>query len=328
MTSPVRVLVSILRRPEKRERLRAQLERELSSLDGIDLAFASDDEVLAALPGRDVLMATTVTPEMLRAEPGLKWVQLISAGVEHVMVPEVLAHPVVITNARGMHVTHMAEHVLALALAFGRDLKGCFEAQAARVWAQEAVTDRVWTLSGRTAGILGLGAVGSGCAARLAALGMRVIGMRRRNDVPVPPGVERAYGSEGLPAVLAEADVLVVTLPLTPGTRGLIGARELAAMKRGAVLINVARGAIVDEAALVAALREGRLAGAGLDVFETEPLPKESPLWHTPGVIVTPHSSGNYPGYVQQATEIFARNLRRYLREEPLENVVDKRAGY
>jgi phosphoglycerate dehydrogenase-like enzyme len=120
----------------------------------------------------------------------------------------------------------------------------------------------------------------------------------------------------------------VVSLPLTEETRGLIGAREFGLMKRGAVLINVARGKIVDEAAMTAALVEGRLSGAGLDVFVDEPLPQESPLWQTPGVIVTPHSSGNYPFYVEQATAIFARNLKHWLRGEPLENVVDKRAGY
>src|SRR5581483_5448846 len=169
-----------------------------------------------------------------------------------------------------------------------------------------------WTLSGRTAGILGLGAIGRATAQRLSALGMRVIGMRRRNEGPLPPGVAHAVGPEGLDEVLAAADVLVITLPLTESTRGLLGARELARLPSGAVLINVARGAIVDEPAMIAALRSGALGGAGLDVFTTEPLPPESPLWDLPNVIVTPHSSGNYAGYVAQATSIFADNLSRW----------------
>jgi len=329
MPRPVPVLVTMLRSPEKRERLRAQLARELGDPAAVDLAFANGkDEILAALPGREVVFGTTVTPAMLAAAPELRWVQLISAGVEHVLKPEVLASPVMITNARGMHVTHMSEHVLAYLLAFARCLPECHRAQTRHEWSQDALKDRAWTLSGRTAGILGLGAIGQATAVRLAALGMRVIGMRRRNDGPLPPGVTRAVGPEGLDEVLEASEVLVITLPLTDSTRGLLKAPELARLPRGAYVVNVARGAIVDEPALIEALRTGALGGAGLDVFTTEPLPEDSPFWDLPNVIVTPHSSGNYAGYVEQATSIFAANLARWRRGEPLANLVDKTAGY
>lgn len=324
-----RVLITIARSTEKRERLRAQLAAELGTLDGLDLEFASGDEdILARLPGREVMIGVTVTPEMLAAGRELKWVQLISAGVEHVLEPEILSSPVQITNARGMHVTHMAEHVLAYLLAFARGLPDCQRWQEKHEWHQEELIERVFTLAGRTAGIIGLGAIGQGCAVRLAALGMQVIGIRRRNEAPVPPGVSRALGPEGLTEVLAASDAVIIATPLTRETRGLIGPAQIAAMKPGAYLVNIARARIVDEPAMLAALASGHLAGAGLDVFMEEPLPPGSPLWARPDVILTPHSSGNYPGYVRQATSIFADNLRRWQRGEPLANLVDKTAGY
>lgn len=320
----IKVLCTIVKNQEKRYRLKEQL----GALEGYELEFASGDaEVLAALPEAEVLLAVALTPAMLEAGKRLKWVQVISAGVDH-MAPEVLKSPVTIANARGMHVVHMSEHVLGYLLAFSRLLPDCLRWQAAHDWRQKECIERVFTLSGKTACIVGLGAIGAACAERLAALGVRVTGVRRRNDLPVPKGVARATGPEGLDELLAEADFVIVATPLTDATRNLIDAGRVARLKPGAYLVNIARAAVVDQAAMLTALRSGALAGAGLDVFATEPLPAESPLWDLPNVIVTPHSSGNYPGYVEQATSIFAENLRRWRAGEPLINVVDKQAGY
>ena len=326
---PTRVLCTIVRPPEKRARLRDQLAAELGSLDGIELTFATGEaETLAALPGHDVMLSVTLTPAMLAAGTDLKWVQVISAGVDHMLAPEVLQSPVQVANARGMHVVHMSEHVLGYLLAFARLLPDCLRWQAKHEWRQKECIERVWTLSGRTAGIVGLGAIGQACAERLHALGMRVLGVRRRNDRPVPPGVAQAFGPDGLDALLAASDVVIVATPLTDATRGLLSKDRISLLKPGAYLVNVARAAVVDQDAMLAALDSGQLAGAGLDVFIEEPLPETSSLWDRPNVIVTPHSSGNYPGYVEQATSIFAANLRRWRAGQPLVNLMDKRAGY
>ena len=329
MANPVKILVTVARSPDKRANLRDQLAAALGTLDGVDLAFASGEpEIVAALPGREVMIGVTVTPAMLAAGTSLAWVQLISAGVEHALSPEVLASPVVLTNARGMHVTHMSEHVLAYLLAFGRGLPDCIRWQAKHEWHQRELIERVFTLSGRTAGIVGLGAIGSGCAERMSALGMRVVGVRRRNDRPVPRGVDSAYGPEGLEQVLAQSDVLVIATPHTAATRGMIGAAELAKLKRGAYLVNIARGQVVDEPAMLAALSSGQLAGAGLDVFDVEPLPATSPLWDRPDVIITPHSADT-PAMTAPLLETrISENVRAFLGDGRFVGVVDTRAGY
>jgi phosphoglycerate dehydrogenase-like enzyme len=181
-------------------------------------------------------------------------------------------------------------------------------------------------LAGTTMGILGLGTIGSAVARRAGAFGMRVIGTKRR---PAPlEGVDEVLPSERTDAVLREAAVLVVSLPLTQETRGIVGAREIDLLPPGGFLVNVGRGGLVDEDALVAALRRGHLAGAGLDVFAQEPLPVDSPLWTAPGMIITPHVSGDQPGYMAQVTAVFCENLRRYLAGQPLLNVVDPALGY
>jgi len=198
------------------------------------------------------------------------------------------------------------------------------DCQAARRWVHDELRGTV--LAGRTMGVLGLGTIGVQVARRAAAFGMRVVGtVRRPRQIP---GVERVYPPDEIDAVLREAAVLVIALPLTPATRGSVGARELAALPEGAFLVNIGRGGLVDEGALLAALRAGRLAGAGLDVFDTEPLPADSPLWAAPRLIITPHVAGDFPGYMDRIIPHFCENLRRYLGGQPLLNVVDPILGY
>jgi phosphoglycerate dehydrogenase-like enzyme len=196
--------------------------------------------------------------------------------------------------------------------------------QLAHRWDHAAVAGD--ELRGRTLGILGLGAIGRDIARAAAAFDLNVIGIKRHPEPAV--GVARVLPPEGLHEVLREADYLLVALPLTGATRGLIGEAEFAAMKSSAILINIGRGAIVDEAALIAALRDGRIAGAGLDVFMEEPLPPDSPFYEMPNVIVTPHVAGSTPRYFDRVTALLIENLRRFLKQEPLHNVVDKELGY
>jgi phosphoglycerate dehydrogenase-like enzyme len=220
----------------------------------------------------------------------------------------------------------VTEHILALLLSFARQLPLAFAAQRQREWVH-AENDQVFELAGKTLLLVGLGPIGR-CTARVAsAFGMRVLAVRRRT-AGAEPGVERIGTMDDLPELLPEADFVVLVVPFTAQTHHLIGASALARMKPSAYLINVGRGGLVDEDALIVALAESRIAGAGLDVFEQEPLPAGSPLWDLPNVILTAHYAGVTPDYDRRATAIFLDNLKRYVAGEPLRNVVDKRLGY
>ena len=212
-------------------------------------------------------------------------------------------------------------------LAFARQLPALVRAQDRREWRVPPV-DTLFELSRQTLAVVGAGALGCAVAERAAAFGMTVLGVRRSPAGAMPPGFASMTATADLDAVLGRADHVVITLPLTDETRGLFSAARIAAMKPGAHLYNVGRGAIVDPAALLAALRSGHLRGAGLDVTEPEPLPADSPLWREPGVIVTAHSSGLTPRSFERYQALLLENLRRFQRGETLLNVVDKRLGY
>lgn len=263
---------------------------------------------------------------VIRRLPRLEWVHVLGAGVEGVLTPEVVEGPVVVTNSRGANAPAVAEHALAMVLALARGLHHSLRAQFEGRWARDF--RRPFEVAGKTLGVLGYGHIGREVGTRAAALGMRVIAARRQ-PAPAPGGPGEA-GVAFLPVdeVLRQADFLVVALPLTPSTRGLLNGEAIARMKPGSFLVNVARGAIVDEEALVRAIEAGHLAGAALDVFETEPLPPESPLWRLPEVILTAHQAAASPHTMGRAMALFAENLLRFARGEPLLNVVDKRLGY
>lgn len=252
----------------------------------------------------------------------LRWVHSTGAGVEN-LCRDVAGTDIIVTNSH-VHGDVISEHVMAFVLAHGRRLPAAMARQAEGRWTRDGAVGTV--LRGRTMGILGLGTIGTELARRAAAFGMRVWGVRRSGAAV--PGVDRVVGPQAIDEVLRVADVLAITLPLTPETRGLVAARELALLPRGAFVVNVGRGGLVDEAALAAAIQSGHLAGAGLDVFEQEPLPPTSPLWHLPGVIITPHVGGSSPGFLERAVPFFCENLRRYIAGEPLLNRVDVARGY
>lgn len=278
----------------------------------------------------DVAFIAELRPEQFAAAARLRWIHSPAAGVGGMLFPALLAAPVVVSNSRGMSADHIAEHVLALTLALFRKFPLAARSQAARQWAQDeamAVPPLRMVRSSRIL-IVGLGGIGAACAWRFAALGATVSGVRRRPDQPIPPGVSRVAPPEQLREVLPSADVVVMTAAQTRQTRGMIGKPELAAMQTTAMLVNVSRGKLVDEAALAGALAANQIGGAGLDVFEREPLDSDSPLWRLPNVIITPHMSGFRPDHWDAATDLFADNLRRFDAGEPLLNVVDKNAGY
>jgi D-2-hydroxyacid dehydrogenase (NADP+) len=254
----------------------------------------------------------------------LKWIQSMTAGIDR-LPDEIMKSPIRITNTSGIHGTSIGEVVLEMMLMFIKDAPACFQMKQNREW--KRYKQRL--LKDQTAGIIGLGMIGREIARLCKAFDMKVIGMRRSGGPEcVIPEVDRVYLREQLPELLSASDFVILALPLTEETRNMIGEKELHWMKPGAYLINVARGAIVDEVALVRALDERWIAGAGLDVFVKEPLPPESRFYGLPNVIFSPHISGDMPDYEWRATDIFCENLRRYLAGEPFLHEVDKEKGY
>ena len=268
---------------------------------------------------------------MLAYSPRLRWVQSITVGVEPFLTPAfVAARHIVFTSTKGPMAVSMAEHAVALLLALARDLRALAADQEGKRWrsgAEISASGGMIELCGRTMAVLGVGAVGSHLACICTAgFGMRVLGMSRvrRND----PNVDRWFDRADLHVMLREADVVALAMPDTPSTNRIIDAAALAAMKPSAYLINVSRGALVDEAALVEALRTGRIAGAGLDAFPVEPLPTDSPLWSAPNVVMTPHISPRTAAVGPRMVDLWCENIRRFAERQPLLGLVDRQAGY
>lgn len=282
-------------------------------------AALTPEQAVAAAPDAEILYCWRPPRALLAAAQRLHWIQCMGAGIEALLVPEVSPR-VTITRVAGIFGPWMAEYALGWCLWVTQRMDGFRANQRARRWAP---VDPI-PLRGQTLCVVGLGDIGAHIGRAARALGLRAIGVSRSGR-PVP-GVARVYRTRALAAALAEADFVVLTVPLSPATRGLLNAAALAAMKPSAWLINLARGPIVDEDAMVEALRTGRIAGAILDVFDTEPLPAAHPLWTMPNVVVTPHISG--PSTPREIAPIFADNLRRYLAGRPLRHVVDRRRGY
>lgn len=290
------------------------------------------DEALAAIADAEVYMGFGITPPLFHAAPRLRWVHSAAAGVRGALFPEMRESDVLLTNSAGIHAIPMAETVIGGLLFLMRGL------HLARALQQEARWDKAPFVGAgsplRELGdcrvlVVGAGGIGREVAVRASAFGARCTGIRKHPDRGVPEGFARVAGPGALDAELRAADVVVVAAPFTDETAALLDARRLALLPAGAYVVNVARGALVDEPALVAALREGRLGGAVLDVFAHEPLAADSPLWQLPNVCITPHVSPVSPGrFWPRQLELFADNWRRYVQGAPLRNLVDKRAGY
>jgi phosphoglycerate dehydrogenase-like enzyme len=312
--SGVTVVTAVRLRPEQRRRIEDVGPVRLLGPEGWPEALAE----------ADVLFAFDVTEADLERAPRLRWLQILSAGADRLPHAALRARGVRVTNVAGIHTEALSEHALLLMLALARRLPVAVRLQAERRWDQEPFR-RLATLAGKTALVVGYGAVGRGLVRRLEALDMtvRVVSRRPRTD-----GSVVVEGLEALDRRLAEADWVVLTLALTPETRGLFDAARLARFKPGAVLVNVARGAIVDGEALAAALTTGRLGGAGLDVAPAEPLPPEHSLWTLPNVLITPHVGGRQEHYVDRAVAVFSDNLRHFLAGRPFPREVDLTRGY
>jgi D-2-hydroxyacid dehydrogenase (NADP+) len=278
----------------------------------------------------DAAFTWTMTPEMLARARNLRWVHSSAVAVGTLPLRELAARGVAVTNSRGVQSPAIAEHAIGCLLAIAKRLPHIIRSQDQRRWAQnDLVGDAMpWLVQGRSMGIIGLGTIGRAIAIRAAALGMRVVGVRRRPAEGTPEGVAEVLGPERLADVVASSDVLVLATPWTESTDRLMNAETLRRMKRGSVLVNVARGQLVDESALAAALADGHLAGAVLDVFNEEPLPLASPLWSAPNAIITPHTSGFRADHWDAVVELFATQIDRFRSGQLLLNTVDPEAGY
>lgn len=294
----------------------------------------TDDEALGLIPHAEIAFMGEMRPAHMEAAERLRWVHSPAAGVGGMLFPTMVRSGVVMSNSRGISAATIAEHVVAVTLVLFRKLRLAVQSQAAHQWAQDAILapPSIRTIAGADALIVGLGSIGRATALLFHALGARVVGIRRTASSDAPLGVDRIAGPDDLPGLLPGADIIVLAAPQTRETRGLIGAGELAAMRRDALLVNVSRGKLVDEAALVAALTAPEAArtvgAAALDVFEHEPLAPESPLWSLPNVLVTPHVAGFRPDHWDAVTDLFIENLSRFESGQPLLNLVDKEAGY
>lgn len=282
--------------------------------------IAPDAEVALGGPHPDLIT------EFLARAPEVRWVHAVSAGVERLLTPEITAREgLVLTNNSGAYDIPIAEFVLATILSAAKHLPDYQRAQQRSDWVREHPHTE---LRDSNLVVLGMGSIGGEVARLACGLGMNVIGVRRRLDLAGIPGVSRVVAPEQLADVAGEADFIAVTAPLTPATRGLVSREVIGRMKPTAWIVNIARGAIVDEPALLEALREKRIGGAAIDAWWTEPLAPESEWWGLENVIATPHSSHSSPRVRERTLALFLENLRRWKAREPLLNVVDVRAGY
>ena len=258
--------------------------------------------------------------------PAVRWVHCRSAGLDDLLSPELAESPVTLTNGSGVFSPPLGEFVLGAILYFAKDFRRLIRNQIAGVWEQFDITEII----GQTAGIVGYGDIGRAVAERLRPMGMNILALRRT----APPAghsdslVSKFYSPGGLLEMIGQCDYVVVAAPLTPATRGMIGAREFAAMKPGAVVVNVGRGPVIDEAAIIQALTEKRISGAALDVFDSEPLPPGHAFFQLENLLLSPHCADHTPDWLDRAMRFFVTQFERFSKGEPLLNVVDKKRGY
>jgi len=277
--------------------------------------YIGDADILIAWGWMDIR-------SLYKAAPKLKWIHALSAGVEKLTFPELQTSDTILTNSKGIHGIPVSEHVLSLMLAFTRGLNLLIRQQQQKIW-KRVPTDEIQE---KTIAIVGLGSIGRTIAKKAKGLGMNVIAVKREMTTEI--FVDKLYTPDLIHSMLADADFVVVALPLTEETHGFFQLEHFTAMKRSAYFINIARGAVVKEADLVQALEQQLIQGAGLDVFDHEPLPKDSPLWDMPNVILTPHLAALSPAYLDRAIKLFVDNLGRFIQNSEMENVVDKLKGY
>src|SRR5271165_2481132 len=287
-----------------------------------------DKEIVDA----EILVAWSIRPEQIAAAKKLRWIHSPAAAVHQLIFPELVNSEIVLTNAREVHGPVVAEHVIALIFALAKKIPGSVRLQEKHVWGQQILWDelpRIREVAGSTLGMIGLGSIGRPVVQSAKALGMRVIAVREHPEKG-SEGADAGFGAgpAQIDEVFRQADYIVLAAPVTVSTKAIANAERLALMKRDACLINVGRGPLVDEPALIAALRAKKIGGAALDVFPKGPLAADSPLWDVPNLLITPHTAALTDKLWERHYALFSENLRRYLSGQPLLGVVDKRKGY
>jgi len=309
-------------------------DRELALLEqlpkNVSIAVGSTLEAFErTAPDADVICYWSTSPKLLqplwKIAPKVKWVHSRSAGLDSLLFPELVDSQVMLTNGSGVFSQSLGEFVIGAAIYFVKDFRRLIRNQVEGVWRQFDCEE----LAGQTMGIVGYGDIGRACSRRAHAMGMHVLGLRRRPELSKgDPHVEKVYGFDGLLEMLPQCDYVVAAAPLAPGTRHLIGEAAIAAMKPTAVVMNVGRGPVIDEQALIKALESGRIKGAALDVFENEPLPAGHPFFKLENVLLSPHCTDHTSTWIEDGMRFFIANFQRYMASQPLKNVVDKKAGY
>ena len=303
-----------------------KLRAEFPQVEVVYSAKKRDDD--DALRNADVMIGWALPPEQLHAAKSLRWIYSITAAVDQFLYPKLISSEIALTNAGSVHGPVVAEHAIAMLLALAKRLPSAVRYQERRKWAMKAIwseSPRPREVRGATLVVVGLGSIGAEIASMAGAMKMHVIGVREH---PERGGAQEVVGVDALDSVLARADFVVLAAPLTERTRHLIDAQRLQLFKPSAFLINVSRGALVDEAALVKALRGRKIAGAALDVFEQEPLSRWSPLWKMPQVLITPHTAFLTENVWRRHFKVFAANLKRFIAGHPLVDVIDLKRSY
>ena len=303
--------------------------KEFSQLDVVRLT--KPDGIDQELADTEIAFTSYLQPEHFRLARKLRWVHSPAAAVHQFLFPELIDSDVILTNARDVHGAVVAEQVIAMIFAVAKRIPQAVRFQQQKAWGQESIWERdggPCEIAGSTLGLVGLGSIGRNVAKHAAALGMKVVCVREHADQPKPEFVDKVLPSSRLSEMLAVADYVVLAAPVTPATRHMIGREQLAKMKCNAVLINVGRGSLIDEAALLDALQQHKIGGAALDVFDQEPLPPDSPLWDLDNLLITPHTAGMTAKLWERHYTLFAENVRRYLSGQSLLALVDKKSGY
>jgi len=296
----------------------------------VDIVFSESKEHLRQIiSDASILVCMKIDKEVFSRAKKLKWVHLGLAGVDKALFPEMLKRRIHLTSSKGIHSSTVAELVMGMILAFAKGIVLSMSFKNKKIWGFEEAAQAKFDLEGRVLGIIGLGNIGLDLAKKVSLFGMKVYGMKNR----VKRGekikyIDKLFPKTKMNKVLSESDFVVLSVPYTKETHHLIGKKELSLMKKSGFLINTARGQVVDEKALTSALKNKIIAGAGLDVFENEPLPKNSKLWELDNVIITPHVGGAMPDYYKKVGMVFKDNLERFLKGKRLKNLVDRKLGY
>jgi len=302
----------------------ARLEAELSPYRILKADMRDEAGVSAALEEAEIAILKGDLDDRFIAAPRLKWIHCDHSGLTRSARPEVFERDLVVTGSAGRSGPALAEHVMMFSLLLCSGYPAFYEAQKRHEWRRAPEMTDLRALYGRTMGVIGMGHTGKALAVRAKAFNMRVLGYRRRNE-PAPDGVDRMYCSdlgEGIEDILEQADIIALVVNLSDATHHLIGADEFARMKRSAILVNLSRGAVIDQEALIAALTEGRIAGAGIDVTTPEPLPADHPLWETPNLLITPHFTAALPDRSERSLGMILDNLARYRNGEKMLNLL------